>query len=252
MINVTVSVTPYKATNTVPGDKLLAYVLPNRLLNPAFYFYKGGNIPDTRAIMGQRVANNGRTPLTAELQDLIFYSNFKIAYGYEFKDADQTVKDKAINEWVYLLGYKLAFVNDAGAETRKVPIANLNMKADWPQANQLTFPGIIELVEDKTYTILDKPNQVPFYVINGQDPHLQDFTFEKYPYRWKRPALIKWAQLNGGKEGTEPFDQFNGKATLRMPTLLNGTDKGFIDRRLIRILKAGEPMPTPFTKDWGR
>lgn len=224
------------------NGRLLAFVYPNRLLTPQFYVYKGGNIPDTRGILGGKyVANCGRTPLTEELQNLIFYSNVNLA--------PEIGMTEAIKQWVYLLGYKLAFVNDAGAETRKVPLAGLNMNADWPQANQITFPGVIELVEDKTYTILGKTNQVPFYTINGQHPHLGDFTPEAYPYRWKRPVIIKWPQLNNGVSGSEPFDQF--KARLRWPTLSNGTEVGFIDRRLIRILAPGEALPSPFTKDWG-
>jgi hypothetical protein len=229
------------------SDQLLAFVIPNRLLEPPFYPREGLNLPDTRAILGgSRVANCGRTPLTAELQDLIFYNNFRNAYGVEFAEADDSLQKEAIRQFVYLLGYKLAFVNDAGADTRKVPIANLNMDADWPQANQLAFAGIIELVEDKTYTILGKENQTPFYTINGQHPHIEDFTFEKYPYRWKRPVIAKREQT---PEGSEPFDQFN--AQLRWPTLSNGTEIGFIDRRLIQVLKPGEPFPTVFTHDWG-
>jgi hypothetical protein len=235
-----------------PG-KILAYVLPNRLLTPAFYFYTSGNVPDTRGILGgSRAANCGRTKLTAELQDLIFYENFKLAYGIPFEEADDWDQAHAINDFVYLLGYKLAFVNDAGAQTRKVPIANLNMTADWPEANQITFPGIIELEQDKDFTILGRANQVPFYTINGQDPNVKNIKPLDNPYLWKRPAIVKFRQLNGGIEGTEPFGQFNNTATLRWPTLSNGTNVGFIERRLIRVLKPGELMPTWFTKDWGR
>jgi len=230
-----------------PAGRLLAFVLPNRSLNPPFYPRNGMNLPDTRAILGgARTVNCGRTPLTDKIQDLIFYNNFKNAYGVEFSEADEQAKARAVNQFIYLLGYKLAFCNDAGADTRKVPIANLNMKADWPQGNQLTFSGIIELVEDKTYTILGKPNQIPFYTINGQHPHIEDFTFDAYPYRWKRPVIAKRQQV---PEGSEPFDQF--QARLRWPTLSNGTEVGFIDARLIRKLGQGEPFPSPFTKDWG-
>lgn len=242
----------YEKKYLVPDGKLLAYVLPNRLLKIPFYTYHGGNIPDTRGILGgDRVANCGRTPLTDKLQNLIFYENFKLAWNMEFFRAPKDIQDRAVKEWVYLLGYKLAFANDAGSGTRKVPLANLNMSADWPAANQLAFPGIIELADDKPRWVLGNPNQLPFYTINGQHPHIEDFTPDKYPYRWKRPALIKWAQLNGGVEGTEPFDQLLGKATLRWPTLSNGTEIGFIDASLVKILKPGDVIPSPFTKDWG-
>lgn len=239
----------YKSVvENLPSGKLLAFVPPNRLLNPPFYPRNGANLPDTRAILGgDRVWMCGRTLLTDRLQDLVFYNNFKFTYGIDFAEADEALQNKAIKEFVYLLGYKLAFVNDAGAETRKVPIAGLNMKAEWPAANQLTFPGIIELDDDKPRTVLDKPNQVPFYTINGQHPHIEDFTFEKYPYRWKRPVIDKQTQ---NPEGSEPFNQFN--ASFRWPTLSNGTEIGFIDKRWIRILAPGEAEPMVFTNDWGR
>lgn len=233
-------------------DKLLAFVLPNRLLNPAFYVFNGGNIPDTRAIHGNRVAYNGRTVLTGELQEFIFKDNFRRAYGIEFENADDWDQAHAINEWVYLLNDKLAYCNFAGSYHRKVPLANLNMSADWPLLNQLSFPGIIELVDDKIY---DDDRTVhffgwpvrKFFVVNA-------FEFEKYPsvdypYRWPRPVIIRWPQLNNGFYGSEPFGQF--RAHFRMPTVLNGTNEGFIGAHLVRVLKPGELIPTPFTKDWG-
>ena len=238
---------PDPTPTPVPSDKLLCYVLTQR--ERAFYEYRGGNIPDTRSIRVASALFAGRVKLTKELQKSIFEDNFA--------RCPEISREQAIKEFVYLLNDKLFICNDAGSDSRRVYINYLNngkdilgltenTKAADPEMNQLFMGGqILELIRKEPY-ILPIFKNTPMLAVKTLTTYKSS---KEAPYQWMRPAIIKWPQLNQGVFGCEPFDQF--KARVRMPSMTNGKAEGFIDPRLVRILKPGEPLPTGFTKDWG-
>lgn len=237
-------------------DKILAWVYPNWV--KPFYRFPTGRpaIPDTRAIMGARVAFNGRN-LLSERHQYWIYNNIK-ARCPEFFTEEANAPTAAYprggqgiakfnKDFVYFFDDKLFQCNDHGSRKGAVYPAghNLTSKQTLLQ-NQLAMGGkIIELWDTTPRTILGKANQIPFKCIDTLNKHIEDFDSVSCEYGWARPSIT----FGHESKREEPFSVFNGKA--RYPIMLNGSDTAYIGADLIMIIDQSKPLPQQFTKDWG-